>query len=98
MHNRMHDWTYHLGFTEENWNAQQSNFGNAGAGGDPVLGQAQAGAATGGYPAYLGRDPLKRRQKSRNPALKRNPPRRLTPRRPSRRSPNSGPTSRNRRP
>ena len=56
MHNRMHDWTYHLGFTEENWNAQQSNFGNAGAGGDPLLGQAQAGAADGGYPAYLGRD------------------------------------------
>ncbi|HEX6625908.1 MAG TPA: M36 family metallopeptidase [Pyrinomonadaceae bacterium] len=56
MHNRMHDWTYHLGFTEENWNAQQNNFGNAGAGGDPVLGQSQAGAADGGYPAYLGRD------------------------------------------
>ena len=34
----------------------RSNFGNAGSGGDPVLGQAQAGAASGGYPAYLGRD------------------------------------------
>ena len=56
MHNRMHDWSYHLGFTEENWNAQQNNFGNAGAGGDPVLGQSQAGAADGGYPAYVGRD------------------------------------------
>jgi extracellular elastinolytic metalloproteinase len=56
MHNRMHDWSYNLGFTEENWNAQQSNFGNAGAGGDPVLGQSQAGAVDGGYPAYVGRD------------------------------------------
>jgi extracellular elastinolytic metalloproteinase len=56
MHNRMHDWSYHLGFTEENWNGQQNNFGNAGAGGDPVLGQSQAGAADGGYPAYVGRD------------------------------------------
>ena len=26
-HNRMHDWAYCLGFTEENWNAQTSNFG-----------------------------------------------------------------------
>ena len=26
-HNRMHDWSYFLGFTEENWNAQDSNFG-----------------------------------------------------------------------
>jgi len=56
MHNRMHDWSYHLGFTEENWNAQLNNFGNSGAGGDPVLGQSQAGAANGGYPAYVGRD------------------------------------------
>ncbi len=56
MHNRMHDWSYHLGFTEENWNGQQNNFGNGGSGGDPVLGQSQAGGASGGYPAYLGRD------------------------------------------
>ena len=27
MHNRMHDLSYLLGFTEENWNAQESNFG-----------------------------------------------------------------------
>ena len=26
-HNRMHDWSYHLGFTERNWNAQDYNFG-----------------------------------------------------------------------
>jgi extracellular elastinolytic metalloproteinase len=45
-HNRMHDWSYLLGFTEENWNAQASNFGATEAfqENDPVLGQAQAGA------------------------------------------------------
>lgn len=46
MHNRMHDWSYHLGFTEENWNAQADNFGitEAFRGNDPVVGNAQAGA------------------------------------------------------
>jgi extracellular elastinolytic metalloproteinase len=46
-HNRMHDWAYFLGFTEQNWNAQQRNFGNTEAfqQNDPVRGQAQAGAA-----------------------------------------------------
>ena len=45
-HNRMHDWAYLLGFTEENWNGQDSNFGLSEAfrENDPVLGQAQAGA------------------------------------------------------
>jgi extracellular elastinolytic metalloproteinase len=57
MHNRMHDWTYHLGLTERTWNAQESNFGTGGTlENDPVLGQAQAGALTGGFPSYLGRD------------------------------------------
>jgi extracellular elastinolytic metalloproteinase len=56
MHNRMHDWSYHLGFTEDAWNMQRSNFGNAGAENDPVIGNAQAGAASGGFPSYLGRD------------------------------------------
>ncbi len=57
MHNRMHDWTYHLGLTERTWNAQDSNFGTGGtAEGDPVLGNAQAGALAGGAPAYNGRD------------------------------------------
>jgi hypothetical protein len=57
MHNRMHDWTYHLGLTERHWNAQDSNFGTGGtAENDPVLGQVQAGALTGGFPSYLGRD------------------------------------------
>ncbi len=57
MHNRMHDWTYHLGLTERHWNAQDSNFGTGGTlENDPVLGDSQAGAATGGFPSYLGRD------------------------------------------
>ena len=59
MHNRMHDWSYFLGFTERRWNAQDSNFGNNSPGtseGDPLFGDAQAGAATGGFPSYLGRD------------------------------------------
>ncbi|MGH3030505.1 MAG: M36 family metallopeptidase [Gaiellaceae bacterium] len=57
MHNRMHDWSYHLGFTERHWNAQDSNFGTGGtAEGDPVLGDAQAGALQGGFPSYTGRD------------------------------------------
>ncbi len=45
-HNRMHDWSYLLGFTEENWNGQSSNFGitEAYRQNDPVLGSAQAGA------------------------------------------------------
>ena len=67
MHNRMHDWSYSLGFTEENWNMQyvelrqpRAAAGRAAAqpGGenDPVLGQSQAGALTGGSPNFLGRD------------------------------------------
>jgi extracellular elastinolytic metalloproteinase len=55
-HNRMHDWAYVLGFTEARWNAQDYNFGRPFAENDPVLGQAQAGGANGGYPTYTGRD------------------------------------------
>jgi extracellular elastinolytic metalloproteinase len=56
-HNRMHDWTYVLGFDEARWNGQDYNFGRNPAGeNDPVLGQAQAGGANGGYPTYTGRD------------------------------------------
>jgi hypothetical protein len=46
MHNRMHDWSYLLGFTEDNWNAQSSNFGltEAFRENDPVTGDAQAAA------------------------------------------------------
>ncbi|CAA9330014.1 MAG: hypothetical protein AVDCRST_MAG72-206 [uncultured Nocardioidaceae bacterium] len=62
-HNRMHDWSYFLGFTERNYNMQVSNFGNDADGavpglgdGDPEVGGAQAGAITGGFPSFLGRD------------------------------------------
>lgn len=46
MHNRMHDWSYVLGFTEQNWNGQASNFGQTEPfrENDPVVGDAQAGA------------------------------------------------------
>ncbi len=45
-HNRMHDWAYGLGFTETAWNGQKRNFGltEAWQQGDPVTGNAQAGA------------------------------------------------------
>ncbi|GAB1640264.1 hypothetical protein KRMM14A1259_06870 [Krasilnikovia sp. MM14-A1259] len=46
MHNRMHDWAYHLGFTEATWNLQKSNAGPYGKGGDPEHGNAQQGAGT----------------------------------------------------
>ncbi len=53
MHNRMHDWSYYLGFTERTSNLQQSNFGNTGPERehDPELGNAQAGRRT-----FNGRD------------------------------------------
>lgn len=46
-HNRMHDWSYFLGFTEDTWNLQENNFGNNPgplAEHDPEYGQAQSGA------------------------------------------------------
>ena len=58
-HNRMHDFSYFLGFTEDNYNMQVDNFGlnpDASRGNDPEFGDAQAGAVTGGSPSYLGRD------------------------------------------
>jgi hypothetical protein len=50
MHNRMHDWSYHLGFTEETWNMQASNGDRGGLGGDPERGNSQAGGRAGGAP------------------------------------------------
>ncbi|MEV0823065.1 M36 family metallopeptidase [Nonomuraea rubra] len=44
MHNRMHDWSYRLGFTETAWNMQADNGGRGGLGNDPEQGNAQAGA------------------------------------------------------
>lgn len=55
-HNRMHDYSYFLGFDERNYNMQVSNFGAGGIGGDPEVGNVQAGAISGGAPSYLGRD------------------------------------------
>ena len=55
-HNRMHDFSYYLGFTEKNYNLQLENLGRAGVEGDQEVGNAQAGAITGGAPSYLGRD------------------------------------------
>jgi extracellular elastinolytic metalloproteinase len=50
MHNRMHDWSYQLGFTEETWNMQASNGDRGGLGGDAERGNAQAGGRAGGAP------------------------------------------------
>jgi extracellular elastinolytic metalloproteinase len=55
-HNRFHDFAYYLGFTEDNYNAQLSNYGNGGQQNDPELGDVQAGSVDGGAPSYEGRD------------------------------------------
>jgi extracellular elastinolytic metalloproteinase len=58
-HNRMHDFAYGLGFTERNYNLQLDNLGrnpDPTRAGDPEVGNAQAGALTGGQPSYVGRD------------------------------------------
>jgi hypothetical protein len=57
-HNRFHDWSYFLGFTEQNSNMQLNNFGNTQPTreNDPEIGNVQAGAVSGGSPSYLGRD------------------------------------------
>lgn len=47
MHNRMHDWAYHLGFTEATWNLQAVNLTPDGLGGDAEQGRAQQGALSG---------------------------------------------------
>jgi hypothetical protein len=57
-HNVMHDFFYKLGFDEDAGAMQASNFGKTGPDleNDPLLGLAQAGAASGDAPLYLGRD------------------------------------------
>ncbi|MEH1100019.1 M36 family metallopeptidase [Micromonospora sp. CPCC 205561] len=47
MHNRMHDWAWHLGFTEATWNLQAVNLTPEGLGGDAEQGRAQQGALSG---------------------------------------------------
>jgi extracellular elastinolytic metalloproteinase len=56
MHNRMHDWSYFLGFTEENFNLQDFNFHAGGRQNDPEQGNAQAGGISGGPPGFEARD------------------------------------------
>ncbi|MFB9446953.1 M36 family metallopeptidase [Dactylosporangium vinaceum] len=47
MHNRMHDFSYHLGFTESAWNMQVVNLQPGGLGNDAEQGHAQSGALSG---------------------------------------------------
>ena len=56
MHNRMHDFAYFLGFTEQAFNLQSFNFGAGGAENDPEQGNAQAGGRVGGPPTFRARD------------------------------------------
>jgi hypothetical protein len=59
MHNRMHDWAYHLGFTEARWNAQFANVNPGTAQEDGLIGDVQSGAISGGNAPpqpYTGRD------------------------------------------
>src|SRR6266508_5907541 len=56
MHNRMHDWSYRLGFTEATFNLQDDNFKRGGKQNDPEQGNAQAGGVTGGPPTFAARD------------------------------------------
>lgn len=55
-HNRMHDFSYYLGFNEGNYNMQLDNLGRGGVEADPEVGNVQAGALSGGQPTFLGRD------------------------------------------
>jgi extracellular elastinolytic metalloproteinase len=48
-HNRMHDWSYLLGFTEATWNMEKD-------GNDPEQGNAQAGGISGGPPDFAARN------------------------------------------
>jgi extracellular elastinolytic metalloproteinase len=56
MHNRMHDWSYGLGFTERTWNLQAFNFGRGGEDRDLEQGNAQAGGRSGGPPGFAARN------------------------------------------
>jgi hypothetical protein len=56
MHNRMHDWSYRLGFTETASNLQEFNFGRGGDDRDGEHGNVQAGGIVGGPPNFESRD------------------------------------------
>ena len=56
-HNRMHDYSYYLGFTEANYNLQHRQpRPRRPPANDPEIGNAQAGALTGGTPSLPRRD------------------------------------------
>ena len=55
-HNRMHDWSYQLGFTEATWNMQDDNRQAGGLGDDYEQGNAQAGGISGGPPTFAARN------------------------------------------
>ncbi len=59
MHNRMHDWSYYLGFTPKTYNAQVDNVGTEADSerqeNDPEVGNSQSGSIGGG-PTFQGRD------------------------------------------
>lgn len=55
-HNRLHDWSYGLGFTESNYNLQVDNFSRGGLGNDPMSGAAQGAPHILGVPTYLSDD------------------------------------------
>ena len=52
----MHDFSYYLGFTEDNYNLQLSNLGRGGVEGDQEVGNAPGRCPDGRPPSYLGRD------------------------------------------
>jgi extracellular elastinolytic metalloproteinase len=54
MHNRMHDWSFHLGFNEQRWNGQDVNFTPGTAAGDNLIGDVQEAARSGGAPGQYG--------------------------------------------
>ncbi|HVL65044.1 MAG TPA: M36 family metallopeptidase [Actinomycetota bacterium] len=59
MHNRMHDWSYILGFTEAAYNLQVINrpeSQGSGRGNDPEVGNSQSGAIFGTATPLFGRD------------------------------------------
>jgi extracellular elastinolytic metalloproteinase len=56
MHNRMHDFSYDLGFRETTFNLQTHNYGRGGRENDPEIGSAQAGGIVGGPPGFTARD------------------------------------------
>ena len=69
-HNRMHDFSYYLGFTEDNYNMQVDNGGRGGVAGDPEVGNAQAGAITGSAsrPASVATTPTRSPSRTARPA------------------------------